>query len=371
MGGKPLEKLLPDKKELVRFAIVALSAAGFLIIFSPLFVPIVLAVIFAFGYAEIFALLQSRFDKKHVRLVLFGTGAVLTGFFLVLTVVSFSRFYNLTVGSERSKTIALWKFVLDQINILIDKLTSNLATSTIGEAAREQIKNQLLNTGRNSINKIFSMIADFFSSMPEATVNLFVLAVSFLILIKHRHVIYTALRNSRWFHASDLYEVTLMARQVSYTVIISNLIVGLVQALIITLGALIAGLNEWSVIFFISFVSSFLPVIGTGPVTLGLALFCFFTNNPSGGVWMLVVAILSGTIDNFLRPYLVARSERNVNSMVSLIGTIGAIIIFGFAGLFIGPFLVSFMSRIWPYTMKQETRRNHLRSRPRSEVIEH
>ena len=56
---------------------------------------------------------------------------------------------------------------------------------------------------------------------------------------------------------------------------------------------------------------------------------------------MLYGAIFVSTIDNLLRPYLLARSS-NLPVALGVIGTIGGLYLFGIAGLVLGPLILAY-----------------------------
>jgi predicted PurR-regulated permease PerM len=139
----------------------------------------------------------------------------------------------------------------------------------------------------------------------------------------------------------------------SKTVFFSNVITGLIQALFVTIGAVFFGVGDWFLVLFITFISSFIPVIGAGPVAFVLALYSFLSGDNVAGVGLIVVAGISGAIDNILRPILVTSKEVEVPALISLLAVLGGVGAFGLKGLFLGPFITSVAFGVLPLIFEE------------------
>lgn len=114
----------------------------------------------------------------------------------------------------------------------------------------------------------------------------------------------------------------------------------LAQGLLAALGFWIAGIERALLLGFLTFVLSFLPV-GPPLVWGGVALWLFFQGYFWWGMFMVAWgALLVSTIDNVLRPYLLAQSN-DLPVVLGLFGFIGGILAFGFIGIFVGPALLA------------------------------
>ena len=114
----------------------------------------------------------------------------------------------------------------------------------------------------------------------------------------------------------------------------------LAQALLAGIGFWIAGVPQALLLGFVTFVLSFVP--GGPPLVWGsVALWLLF----QGAVWwgIFVAAwglLLVSSIDNVLRPYLLAQSN-SLPVVLGLFGFVGGILAFGFIGVFLGPTLLA------------------------------
>jgi predicted PurR-regulated permease PerM len=139
----------------------------------------------------------------------------------------------------------------------------------------------------------------------------------------------------------------------SQSVLISNAITGVVQALIIAIGGLVFGVGNFFVVLMITFICSFIPVIGAAPVGVVMALFCLFDSKIGAGIGLLIISAGTGLIDNILRPYLL-KGDTETSPLLSLFAVIGGVIVMGLPGLFIAPLVLSLAIATLPILFKNE-----------------
>jgi predicted PurR-regulated permease PerM len=94
--------------------------------------------------------------------------------------------------------------------------------------------------------------------------------------------------------------------------------------------------SDWFLVFFVTLILSFIPVIGAAPMAFLFAIVAFFQGNPTGAIILLVLGGFTGVIDNFLRPWLASFGHSHAPPIVSFVFVIGGALTLGFPGLFIG-----------------------------------
>ena len=333
------------------YAITTIAGVAFFAIFLPFLVPISLAIIFAFGIAEGINKVKRRYPKRRYHVIVYTIAFSVIGTFVLLTAKFWSRVYNLTIGNERSKLVDAAKHGHDHLNSYIDKTLPKLKAmgGFLGLPSTMQIKEQLQDAAKRYFLFVVQSLGKFFSEMPDFLISIFIFSILLGLLLNKRQRIYDIAKKTQILAESDLDHLVDCAKAASYTTMFSNFVVGIVQGCVLTIGASLVGFNESAVIFLSTFVCSFFPIVGTAPIALLLCAIAYINGETNHALFMIGVAVLAGTIDNFIRPYLISNTEQDVNPIICLIGIIGAISLFGFAGLFIGPFLISFFTALWPY----------------------
>lgn len=87
--------------------------------------------------------------------------------------------------------------------------------------------------------------------------------------------------------------------------------------------------------------SNFLPVVGTGLVTVPFVIYLFAVGKFWSGMTLAIVSLLIiGLIDNFLTPQLM-KGRIRIHPMLILLSILGGLSLFGALGLFFGPIILS------------------------------
>ena len=124
--------------------------------------------------------------------------------------------------------------------------------------------------------------------------------------------------------------------------VVSTIFGGVVVAVI--QGA-IGGLSFWglgvsSPVFWgaMTFIASFVPIIGTAGVWLPAAIYFFLAGQFLKGLVMLLIGIflISMLVDYFLRP-LIIRGKTKMNTLLIFFSVLGGMEVFGILGLVLGP----------------------------------
>lgn len=138
----------------------------------------------------------------------------------------------------------------------------------------------------------------------------------------------------------------------------------LAQGLLAALGFWIAGVPQALLLGSLTFVLSFLP-IGPPLVWILVALWLLAQGAIGWGIFVIIWGLLLvSTVDNVLRPYLLARSN-SLPLLLGLLGFLGGLLAFGFIGIFLGPTLLAVAYSLFVDWHEAEAE-NRRRARPRS-----
>jgi predicted PurR-regulated permease PerM len=121
------------------------------------------------------------------------------------------------------------------------------------------------------------------------------------------------------------------------------------QAIVALIGFLIAGVPAAFMLTIATFVLSVVPM---GPVLIwGAAAIWLYVQGETGWAIFMVIwgAVVISSIDNFVKPILIARGSTLSLGMIFL-GVLGGVIAFGFIGVILGPVLLALgvaLGRAW------------------------
>jgi predicted PurR-regulated permease PerM len=119
-------------------------------------------------------------------------------------------------------------------------------------------------------------------------------------------------------------------------VVVANVLVSAAQALLITLALAILQVPHAFVWGVASFFVSFVPVVGTATITLGAAAWLLAYGRAGAAIGMVVVALVAGSFDNFLRP-LFMKGSMKLPFLWLLVAFLGGFAAFGVGGVILGP----------------------------------
>jgi len=130
----------------------------------------------------------------------------------------------------------------------------------------------------------------------------------------------------------------------------------LAQAVVATIGFLIAGVPAAFVLGGAIFVLALVPM-GTVLVWGGAAVWLYVNGESAWAVFMVVYGIgVISSVDNFVKPILMSRAG-GLSMLVMVLGVFGGAIAFGFIGLFVGPALLAVgwsVLKVWLGTRAEE-----------------
>jgi predicted PurR-regulated permease PerM len=117
-------------------------------------------------------------------------------------------------------------------------------------------------------------------------------------------------------------------------------VTAVVQALIGGIGLAVAGVPFATLLTAVMFLLA-IAQIGAVPILVLADIWLFWTGATAWGVFLVVVTIIAGTLDNFLRPLLIKQGAADLPLLLIFIGVIGGLISFGLIGIFIGPLVLA------------------------------
>ena len=306
----------------------------FLYIMVPFIIPIVMGGIFAMALIPFVEYLVRKGLSRDVSLVIMS---VTLGLLLLTPAVFFFMRGSRMVSEMMANTdmSSVTGKVTTTAYSLIDSMSKDYGIDN--SFAKAKFNSYVASFGK-LMARIFS---DFFVNLPEVLLAVFITMLSAYCCLKEAGPIRRMF--DRYFYFTDDHgdEFVKILKVCCQEVFITNIITGVLQACVVSIGALICGVGDFFLVFFLTFIVSFIPIIGAGPVAAALAVICFVEGKSGSGVGMLVVAGVAGISDNAARPFMASLGTVYVHPFIALLAVIGGVVMFGLPGLFIGPLVAS------------------------------
>jgi len=116
-------------------------------------------------------------------------------------------------------------------------------------------------------------------------------------------------------------------------------VTALLQAVIAGIGLAIAGVPFTAVLTAAVFLLG-VAQIGGAVVLLPPVIWLYWVGSPGWATFLVVVMIITGSVDNIVRPILIKRGA-DLPLLLIFVGVIGGLIAFGLVGIFVGPVLLA------------------------------
>jgi predicted PurR-regulated permease PerM len=130
-------------------------------------------------------------------------------------------------------------------------------------------------------------------------------------------------------------------KNTTYSNVLGQGLIAVVQGLLVSICFFIAGINDFVFWGVISLFLSFMPVIGAPLVTIPAAIILFVNGENWQGTFVLLVTfIVIINIDNVIR-FSINKKMADTHPIITVVGVIIGLPLFGFVGLVFGPLLLS------------------------------
>jgi predicted PurR-regulated permease PerM len=130
-------------------------------------------------------------------------------------------------------------------------------------------------------------------------------------------------------------------------------LISIIQGITATLGYFIFGVKEWALWGFLTGVFAFFPVVGTMIVWVPLVIYTYVIGDTWQGTALLIYSlVVTGNIDYIARVTLLKRMG-NVHPVITILGVIVGLGLFGFVGLIFGPLLISYIIVLFKIYMNE------------------
>lgn len=120
-------------------------------------------------------------------------------------------------------------------------------------------------------------------------------------------------------------------------------LISVIQGLCAMLGYWIFGIEDVVLWGFLTGLFAFFPILGTMVIWVPLVIYLFSTGNAGAGIGLLIYSgVITGNIDYLARISLLKKIG-NVHPLVTVLGLIAGLKLFGFWGFIFGPLLISYL----------------------------
>jgi len=222
----------------------------------------------------------------------------------------------------------------DQITAIIDQVQVFFGVNINDDMAIEQLISFIQNNLFGGVSTLLNGVLGAFFTLAMMYFMLY------FMLINHQAFEKTILKYMP-FQPKNSFRFGAELRSSTYSNVLGQGFIAFVQGSLVSLGFVIFNLSDplfWGVICFFL---SFLPIIGAPIIFVPAGIIAIASGHASDGYGILLWGFLLVTnIDNVIR-YFVSKYIANTHPLITIIGVIIGIPVFGILGLVFGPLLIS------------------------------
>lgn len=270
-----------------------------------------------------------------------------------LTALGFILFYLVIIGIPVTIAVAL---ISPKINSLLEDPNAMLqsAKHTISVIQQKVGFNFISeNSISTAVNKLTALIPKLLNSTLNILSNL---AIMLFILY---YMLFNATEMEKYLNKViplKRSNVKILSDETKKQVIANALgipLISIIQGLVATLGYFIFGVSDWGLYGFLTGVCAFFPVVGTMIVWVPLVIYMFATGDNLHAILVAGYSlIVTGNVDYIARITLLRRMG-DVHPVVTILGVLVGLGLFGFVGLVFGPLLINYIIVLYDIYMNE------------------
>lgn len=193
-----------------------------------------------------------------------------------------------------------------------------------------------------TMNSIINGFSDLFLNLATVLLQILIVSFTFFFVLRDKEDIMDYVKSLLPFSKDVEKRLFESSKEITYSVLYGYVAVGLLQGLIVGVGLLIFGIPNALFLTLLACLAAVIPVLGTPFIWIPVVIFLFISGD-KGAMWgMIGFGLFSSTIDNFLRPLIISKRAK-LNILLTTIGMVGGLFMFGFLGIVIGPLILAYL----------------------------
>lgn len=184
--------------------------------------------------------------------------------------------------------------------------------------------------------KSAALLGEFLKQIPSLTLAAVLVVLGLYFFLIDRIEISRFIDRNSFFTTQETRRLKNAFVGLSRSVVLASVAAGLVQAIIMLIFGLVLSLDHTLTIVMLVFLASFIPLVGSSPVTIGVTMIHFIQGDTSTAIALSIAAVIVALIDNIVRP-LVLKGGGRLHPFLAFLAAMGGIQTMGFWGVFLGP----------------------------------
>lgn len=323
---------MAGKKEINQIVVAAVVVGILLLAFlvlKAILIPIIFAFLFAYMFHPLYLKIYRRLGMPNISAIIL---ILFIGLIIALPLIYFTPMLIRQVFS----------IYVSLQNVDLGSLVSSWLPSTIGSEFVTRAGYQINSSLGSLVSKFMNQFLGILVNLPDLLLKFVVFFFTFFFAIRDAEKISSYISSISPFPASMERKFKSEFRGITNSIMLGQVLIGVVQGLALGLGLLVLGVPNLLTLTVITMIVAIIPVLGVWLVWLPIVVILLINGNVTSGLILLFYGgLFVSSLDNFIRPYLLSKSSA-LPLGVSLIGTIGGLYFLGILGLVLGPLILAY-----------------------------
>lgn len=329
-----MEKSHVVKQGLAGLFILSIFVLAFVVL-RPIIIPIIFGLLFGYIFSPVYKRIKKALGGSNISAFL------LIGLLIALIVIPLM-------------------FLIPVLGRQLFELYVMLQNTNFNEILNRFFEGEIATTMALQLDNIFGNIfpilvggvSDFLKDLPRFILQFAVFLFTFYFVVRDLDKLTAFISDLSPFSKSTEKKFLEEFRGITNAIVFGQVFIGIVQGLALGIVLYFFGVPKALLLTVITCIVSIIPVLGSWLIWLPVGIILLATGKAFSGIFILLYgALFVSLIDNFLRPYFLSRNS-NLPIVLSVIGTIGGLFVFGIAGLVLGPLILAYVLIILDFYKK-------------------
>ncbi len=191
-------------------------------------------------------------------------------------------------------------------------------------------------------NSVMNIFANLILNFPTLFLQLIVVLFTFFFVLRDGDKVVPYLQSILPFSKEVEKKLFKSTRDITFSVVYGQVVLGVIQGLTVGIGYLIFGVNNALFLMILSALAGIFPIVGTAIVWVPVTIYLLATGNIFAAIGVLFFGLISAIIENAVKPVFVSK-KTNVHSGIILLGMVGGLLVFGILGVILGPLILAYL----------------------------
>ncbi len=317
-------------RKIITLVILSLLIVLSFFIVKPILISIIVGLILVFIFAPVYDWLNKHIKIKMISMILI--------LFFIIAIIFLPLWFLTPLLIKEAFSIYQSAQNIDFITPIKSVFPSLLAL----EQFSVEIGNILFSFTTKAINSVVNSLGSIILNFPALLLQITVVLFTFFFVLRDKDKLIEYVRTLLPFSKEVEKKLWKSTSGITSSLIYGQFFIGIIQGLVLGIGLFIFRVPNALFLTVLAMIAGVFPVVGTTIISIPVIIYLFVFGNMIPVLGMVVFAIISSSIDNFLRPMIVSRKTK-INSGILLVSMIGGLLFFGVLGLLLGPLVISYL----------------------------